>query len=126
MKNLEILASLITISRARHVHACRKYIIALTPAGRPEAPQKLREFEKIKKEALGERVGIEKKAGDLVRRAHEIEEFEKRTGIEYDVMGPTLAICGDCGKTFQYVNDHDHGKVTLLETRRTSYLRCGA
>ena len=117
MKNLEKLASLITISRARHVHAWRKCITAL-----PGALQKILEFERIKKEALRERIGFEKKASDLIRRAHEIEAFERCTGIEYDVMGPALAICGSCGKAFQYVQDHDHGKVTSLETRRASYL----
>jgi hypothetical protein len=119
MKNLEILSSLLTISRGRYENACREYVISV-----PMQPRRTRDLDEIKEKALGEMVAIEKRAGDLVKRAHEIEEFEKRTGIEYDAMGPNIAICGECGQTFQYMANHDcRGKVTLHETNAMSYLR---
>lgn len=117
MKNLEILSSLITISRGRYTDACRQYVISI-----PLNPRRTRDLEEIKQKALCEMLALEKRASDLVRRAHEIEELEQRTGIEYDAMGPAIAMCGTCGQTFQYMDTHDcRRKATPLEIQ--PYLR---
>lgn len=118
MKNLAILANAITVANGRYRHACRELVIATPDEKYGKGRYPIEEIKRIKTQALDEVVALERKAGNLVRRAADIEEFERRTGLEFDAQGPALAICAECEKTFQYLNDHDCRRTTIVPRYR--------
>jgi hypothetical protein len=104
MKNLEVLAASIKIARGRYQHAVREYVLS-----HPNEVSRFGELpavEDIKDQALTELLAVERHAAGNVTNAEEIREFEARTGLDFDIMGPRLAICGTCGHTFQFVHNH--------------------
>jgi hypothetical protein len=49
---------------------------------------------------------LEKCLKEIKDQAAAISAFEKESGIEFDALGPPVALCGFCDKFFQYVPDH--------------------
>jgi hypothetical protein len=130
MKNLSILNDRTQKARERHELASKMHMNAVMSV------KTLREHvgavtlehddaEKIHKEALesGDTIVVEialtrvncaleessilnKRLREIGGQKAKIEEFEQRTGLEFNALGPLLAKCCFCGELFQYIPDH--------------------
>jgi len=56
--------------------------------------------------ALEEAFLLEKRLKVLEEQRDKIAEFEQRTGLEFNAIGPLLGKCCFCGEAFQYIPDH--------------------
>lgn len=102
MKNYEIVVEKLANARVKHEQASRAHTDSLT---RGDTIVHQTDLVKVH-HALEEVIILERRMHYILSQKNLIEKFEKKTGFEFNALGPELAICEFCQDVFQYIPDH--------------------